>query len=279
MNTAIRFASHPEDMKSYTTDKLRERYLIESLFIKGEISMVYSMHDRMMTMGISPENTPIELPTFEEYTKATYFLQRRELGIINIGGKGKVTVDGQSFELAQKECLYVGLGKKVLMFESVSADHPAEFYVSSCPAHQAYPTQKAALAASNQVHLGSTANSNERSIYQYIHEDGIQSCQLVMGFTTLREGNVWNTFPPHTHLRRMETYCYFDLPEDQVVVHFMGDPSETRHLILRNKQAVISPEWSIHAGAGTSAYSFIWSMAGENKAFTDMDGQSLSDLK
>lgn len=274
----IRFATHPEDFKIYTTDEIRERFLIEEVFRKGEITAVYSMHDRMVTIGVSPEGSALELPAFEDLTKSSYFLERRELGVINVGGTGTVTVDGEQFTLENRECLYVGKGKQKISFENAGSEQ-ALFYINSSPAHQEYPTKKAALADATEVNLGSKENCNERTIYQFIHEDGIQSCQLVMGFTTLHPGSIWNTFPPHTHYRRMEVYFYFDLPEDQLVMHFMGDPQETRHIAMHNHQAVISPEWSIHSGAGTSAYSFVWGMAGENKAFTDMDGEQLIDVK
>ncbi|WP_221420330.1 5-dehydro-4-deoxy-D-glucuronate isomerase [Fulvivirga sp. M361] len=275
----IRYAAHPGDVKNYTTDQLRANYLIDSVMKPGEISCVYSMHDRMITLGIVPVDAPITLPSFEEYTKSEYFLERRELGIFNVGGAGSVIVDGVKYDLQKKECLYIGKGSKDVVFASESANEAAEFFVNSCPAHKEYPTTKAAQSDANEVNLGVQENSNERTIYQFIHEDGIQSCQLVMGFTTMKPGSIWNTFPPHTHNRRMEVYFYFDVPENQVVIHFMGDPEETRHLVMHNKQAVISPEWSIHSGAGTSAYSFVWGMAGENKAFTDMDAVDINALR
>lgn len=277
--SSIRFGSNPEDVKKYTTQQLRDSFLIESVMVPGEITSVYSMHDRMITLGVVPTDKAIALPAMEDLTKATYFLERRELGVINVGGAGTVSVDGTDYQIANKECLYVGKGSKEVIFKSDSSDQPAEFYINSCPAHKEYPVAKASQADANEVNLGSKDNCNERVIFQYIHEGGIQSCQLVMGFTALKPGSIWNTFPPHTHYRRMEVYFYFDLPEDQMVMHFMGDPKETRHLAIHNKQAIISPEWSIHSGAGTSAYSFIWGMAGENKAFTDMDGVSLTEVR
>ncbi|WP_416866520.1 MAG: 5-dehydro-4-deoxy-D-glucuronate isomerase [Imperialibacter sp.] len=277
--TDLRFGSHPEDIKQLTTSALRERFLIPEVMKTGQATSVYSLHDRMMIIGIVPTIKAIALPAYKEHTKADFFLERRELGIINVGAKGSVTVDGESFELNNKECLYVGKGKKEVLFASDTVDTPAEFYVNSCPAHREYPTTKATFADANEVKLGSKENCNERTIYQYIHDGGILSCQLVMGLTILAPGSIWNTFPPHTHNRRMEVYFYFDLPEDQIVMHFMGEPQETRHLAMSNKQAVISPEWSIHAGAGTSNYTFTWSMAGENKAFTDMDGHPLRSIR
>jgi 4-deoxy-L-threo-5-hexosulose-uronate ketol-isomerase len=275
----LQSGSHPEDVKRFTTQELRDRFLIEDLMQEGAINATYTMHDRMVVIGAVPTTKPLMLSAYEEWTKSEYFLARRELGIINLGQGGKVTVDGEVFELAHLDCLYVGKGKKEISFESADAKSPAMYYVNSCPAHATYPTKKAVLDDANKVNLGSNENANERTIYQYIHETGIESCQLVMGFTRLHPGSIWNTFPPHTHFRRMEVYFYFDVPEDQLVMHFMGEPTETRHLAMHNNQGVISPEWSIHSGAGTSNYSFVWSMAGENKAFTDMDGQSVSSIR
>ncbi len=277
--TKILFGSHPNDIKRFTTAELRDRFLIPDVMQADEVTATYSMHDRMMTIGIVPVKKTLELPVFEEFTKAGYFLERREMGVINIGETGEVTVDGTSYVLENKECLYIGKGSKQVDFKSKDTATPAEFYINSCPAHATHPTVKAGIDKANRVDLGSGDNCNERTIFQYIHEDGIQSCQLVMGFTELAKGSIWNTFPPHTHYRRMEVYFYFDLPEDQIVMHFMGDPQETRHLAMKNKQAVISPEWSIHSGAGTSNYAFVWGMAGENKAFTDMDGQQLLNVR
>ncbi|MEP4533094.1 MAG: 5-dehydro-4-deoxy-D-glucuronate isomerase [Cyclobacteriaceae bacterium] len=275
----IRFGTNPTDFKKYDTEQIRDHFLIPEVMKRDELTAVYSMHDRMITIGAVPASKSLQLPAFNDLTKADYFLERRELGVINVGGIGTVTVDGESFELGNKECLYVGKGKKEISFASKDASAPAEFYINSSPAHKEYPTVKAGLSDATEVNLGSKDNCNERTIFQYIHEDGIQSCQLVMGFTTLATGSIWNTFPPHTHYRRMEVYFYFDMPEDQIVMHFMGDPRQTRHIVMANKQAVISPEWSIHSGAGTAAYSFIWGMAGENKAFTDMDGEKLRDIR
>ena len=275
----IRFASHPKDVKKYTTEQLRDHYLIEKVMVPGEMTALYSMHDRMITLGIVPIEKAIHLPAMEGLTKASYFNERRELGAINVGGPGIIIVDGERFALDNRECLYVGKGKEEILFHSEDAKNPAEFYINSCPAHQEYPVQKAGPTDATEVNLGDKGSCNERTIFQYIHAGGIQSCQLVMGFTELKAGSIWNTFPPHTHLRRMEVYFYFDMPKDQVVLHLMGTPKETRHLVMNNKQAVISPEWSIHAGVGSSAYSFIWAMAGENKDFTDMDGCKLGEIK
>lgn len=269
----VRYSISPNHFKRYTTQEVRDEFLLDKVMVPGEITAVYSMYDRMMTLGAVPIGQTIKLPVFEDLTKAAFFLERREMGVINTGGLGNVTVDGTTYELQNKECLYIGKGAKDVSFESASVDNPAEFFINSCPAHKAYPTTKATLSDATEVNLGAKETCNERTIYQFIHEDGIQSCQLVMGFTTLAVGSIWNTFPPHTHLRRMEVYYYFDLPEDQVVMHFMGHPQETKHLAVHNKQAILSPEWSIHSGAGTANYSFVWAMAGENKAFTDMDGE------
>jgi len=278
VKSEIRYASDPKNVRHYTTEKLREDFLIENVFEDDQTRAVYSMFDRMIILGIRSVNRPVQLEAFADLTKSEYFLQRRELGVINIGGKGTVTVDDTVYELDKKECLYVGMGKKEVIFQSAQSDTPAEFYINSSPAHHEYPTVKATLSDANRVDLGSAETSNERTIFQYIHEDGIQSCQLVMGFTELKPGSVWNTFPPHTHLRRMEVYFYFDLG-DQLVMHFMGEPEETRHLVMKDGQAVISPEWSIHAGAGTAAYAFVWGMAGENQSFTDMDPVDLNTFK
>ncbi len=277
--STIRSANGNEFVKTLDTSQLRDHFLIQDLFKPGRLAYVLTMHDRMLVMGVMPSTEAIQLPALEEITKADYLLERREMGVINVGGPGAVTVDGEVFHLGNRECLYIGKGKKDIVFTSDASDQAAEFYINCLPAHAIYPTKKATTNDANQVLLGSKENCNERVIYQYIHEDGIESCQLVMGFTLLKPGSVWNTFPPHTHVRRMEVYFYFDVPDDQVVMHFMGDPEETRHLVMRNKEAVISPEWSIHSGAGTSAYTFIWGMGGENKAFTDMDAPDLSTLK
>ncbi|MCS7003992.1 MAG: 5-dehydro-4-deoxy-D-glucuronate isomerase [Cytophagales bacterium] len=267
----VRYAANPIDAKHYTTERLRKDFLIENIFVPDEFTSVYSLYDRIIVIGAMPVNKTLTLPAFESLTRAEYFLERRELGIFNIGGQGVVTVDGTSYELAYKDCLYIGQGNKVITFASKDKNRPAEFYMNSCPAHKSYPTVKMTKAEATNINLGDQATANKRSIFQYIHENGIQSCQLVMGFTELHPGNVWNTFPPHTHMRRMEVYFYFEIPENQIVMHFMGEPTETRNIVVRNKQAVISPEWSIHCGAGTSNYTFIWGMCGENKTYTDMD--------
>ena len=273
----IKYAVHPEDVKSYETPRLRKEFHSANLMVEDSINLIYTHYDRFIYGGICPRNKKLVLPTYDEL-KSAYFLERRELGVLNIGGKGKINVDGEAYDLGNLETLYVGKGKKELIFESVDPDNPAKFYLNSSPAHKAYPTVKATKHDANMVELGSPESCNERVIFQFIHEAGIQSCQLVMGYTELKTGSIWNTFPPHTHDRRMEVYFYFDLPEGQAVMHFMGQPQETRHIAIRNEEAVVSPPWSIHAGAGTASYKFVWGMAGENKAFTDMDGVTLTDI-
>jgi 4-deoxy-L-threo-5-hexosulose-uronate ketol-isomerase len=274
----IKYAVHPKDVVTYDTQRLREEFLTQSLMQPDTLRLVYTHYDRFIYGGIMPVHKRLQLPTFDEL-KSDFFLERREMGILNVGGTGHVTVDGETFALQNLEMLYVGKEKKDVFFESQEKEKPACFYVNSCPAHKVYPMIKGTQAEANQVHLGNPELCNERVIYQFIHENGIQSCQLVMGYTELKQGSIWNTFPPHTHERRMEVYFYFDLPENQMVVHFMGQPQETRHLAMHNFDAVVSPPWSVHAGAGTAAYKFAWGMGGENKAFTDMDGVVLKDFR
>lgn len=273
----IKYAIHSEDARSYDTRKLRKEFHSDNLMLEDAITLVYTHYDRFIYGGICPKQKKLALPTYDEL-KSEYFLERRELGVLNIGGKGKVTVDGEAFELGNLDVLYAGKGKKELVFESADHANPARYYINSSPAHKEYPTVKATKKDANKVELGAAESCNERVIFQFIHEGGIQSCQLVMGFTEMKPGSIWNTFPPHTHDRRMEVYFYFDLPDNHVVMHFMGRPQETRHLAVKNEEAAVSPPWSIHAGAGTAAYKFAWGMAGENKAFTDMDGVPLKEL-
>ena len=275
----IRYASHPTEVKGFDTARLRDEFLIESLFRPGELTLTYSHVDRFIVGGVLPIGGAIRIEADKKEMGAEHFLDRREIGIINIGGRGTVTVDGTAYDMETKDCLYIGRGAKEVAFASADAASPAKFYFNSCPAHQTYPTVKAAISEANPRHLGSLTNSNERTIYQYIHENGIRSCQLVMGLTMLKAGNMWNTMPCHTHNRRSEVYFYFDMPEDGVVFHLMGEPRETRHVVVRNEQSVISPSWSIHSGVGTSNYTFIWGMAGENQAFDDMDMVAMKDLK
>ncbi|MCB9082473.1 MAG: 5-dehydro-4-deoxy-D-glucuronate isomerase [Lewinellaceae bacterium] len=273
-----RYAVHPQDAARYDTQQLRDHFLSTALMQPGETRLTYTHYDRMIYGGIMPTDTPIRLETYPEL-RSTYFLERRELGILNVGGPAIVTVDGTSFAMQNLDMLYIGKGSRDVSFASQLPQQPAQLYVNSCPAHREFPTVLCPQADANRVELGDQATANRRTIYQYIHEQGIASCQLVMGFTELAPGNIWNTFPPHTHDRRMEVYFYFDLPADQIVIHFLGHPQESRHIAIHNLDAVLSPPWSIHAGAGTSAYKFAWGMAGENKAFTDMDPVALADFR
>lgn len=275
----IRYATNPEATKQYDTETLRKEFLIEKLFVPGELKLVYTHVDRFITGGVIPTAEPIKLEADSKEMGADYFLERREIGIVNVGGKGLVTVDGTDYEMEMRDCLYVGKGSKDVVFKSNDAASPARFYLSSTPAHKTYPTEKVAISEAEPNHLGSLSQSNERTIYKYIHNAGVKSCQLVMGMTLLKPNNMWNTMPCHTHNRRSEVYFYFDMPEDGAVFHLMGEPDETRHLVVRNEQAVISPSWSIHSGVGTSNYTFIWAMAGENQEFTDMDMVDMKDLK
>lgn len=274
----LRTASSPRDVKTYDTARLREEFLIQDLFRPDEVKMVYSHIDRIITGAAMPVDKALTLAAGEEL-RAEYFLQRREMGIINIGGEGKVTVDGTVYTLRHRDGIYVGRGCKDVVMESVDSAKPAKFYFNSTPAHKVYPTVYIRPEDCVNVELGSLEQSNHRNICKYILPGQVESCQLVMGMTTLRPGSVWNTMPCHTHDRRMEVYLYFDLPEDAFVMHYMGEPTETRHIVVRNEEAVISPSWSIHSGSGTQAYTFIWGMAGENQDFDDMDGCAMTDLK
>ncbi|MBY9077425.1 5-dehydro-4-deoxy-D-glucuronate isomerase [Paenibacillus sp. HN-1] len=274
-----RFASHPNEVKQFDTGRLRQEFHVPVLFAADELKLVLTHEDRMIVGGAMPVKEPVVLATDLKELGVAYFLERRELGIINVGGKGTVVADGTEYELNAKECLYVGAGTKDVQFKSADSASPAKFYLNSAPAHKTYPTVKATLESSEFADLGDIKNSNERSIHRLIHANGIQSCQLVMGLTQLKPGNMWNTMPAHTHPRRMEAYFYFELPEDAVVVHLMGEPKETRHIIMRNEEAVISPSWSIHSGVGTSNYTFIWSMAGDNIRYDDMDPVSMKELQ
>lgn len=273
----FRYAHHPEDVKTYTTEKLREHFLIPTLFENDTIKLVYTMYDRYIVGGAFPVSKPLMLETIDEL-KAEYFLERRELGIINVGGKGTVKVDGTVYELLKKEALYVGKGAKEVIFERTTDEQPY-FYINSAPAHHTYPTQKVSKDDAEVIELGEQKTANRRTLNKLIVNSIVKTCQLQMGLTELHEGNVWNTMPSHTHTRRMEAYFYFDLAEGQTVSHFMGQPQETRHIFMQSHQAVISPEWSIHSGCGTSNYSFIWGMAGENLDYGDMDAVPTDGLK
>lgn len=274
----IRGAVNIEDAKHYTTERLRNEFLIEDLFVPEKIKMVYSHIDRIIVGGAYPKNEELILRAGKEIG-ANYFLERRELGIINIGGKGGVVIDGEKYSLEPKDGLYIGMGTKDIIFTSDDASAPAKFYFNSAPAHKTYPTVKVVASEAKPQHLGSVENSNKRTINKYIHPDVCKSCQLLMGMTILEPQNIWNTMPCHTHERRMEVYFYFNIPDDNVVFHYMGEPKETRHIVVRNEQAVISPSWSIHSGVGTSNYTFIWGMVGENQTFSDMDDVKMVDLK
>jgi 4-deoxy-L-threo-5-hexosulose-uronate ketol-isomerase len=274
----IRNPMHPDHLKTLTTKSMRKEFLIENLFVSDKLTTVYSHIDRIIVGGVSPINGSVELVGTKELG-VDFFLQRREIGIINIGGKGMVAIDNKEYILDKKDCLYIGMGAKTVCFTSADRNSPAKFYFNSAPAHHTYDTVKISISDAKKVNLGSPDKSNVRTIYQFIHPEVMKSCQLVMGLTILEQNNMWNTMPCHTHDRRMEVYLYFDFPEDQVVFHLMGESSETRHIVVRKEQAVISPSWSIHSGVGTSSYTFIWGMVGENQTFTDMDHVKMSDLK
>lgn len=271
-------AVHPEDFARYTTKQIREKFLLENLVVPDKIECVYTHYDRMIIGAANPVKGRLTLGTYDQL-KSEYFLSRREIGILNIAGNGSITVDGKKFDLEKLDCLYIGKGDKKVEFSSQDQSHPAKFIFFSCPAHQEYPMQLMKPADAMPAELGSLDNNNHRVINKYIHADGIKSCQLVMGVTNFKKGSIWNTMPPHTHDRRMESYFYFDLPAGQRVIHFMGEPQETRHLFLDNEQAILSPSWSIHCGTATANYSFIWAMAGENMAFTDMDPVTMQSLQ
>ena len=273
----VRQASNAKDVKHYTTERLREEFHIANLFTKDNIRMVYSHIDRIITAGLMPVHQVLKLEAGKELA-SDYFLERREMGCINIGGKGIITVDGKEYEMNPRDGIYIGMGNKEITFKSVDVESPAKFYVSSCPAHCSYPIVKIDITKARKVPCGSVEECNKRVINQYIHPDVMKSCQLAMGLTQIECGSNWNTMPCHTHDRRMEVYLYLDMEESDVVFHMMGEPKETRHIIMRNEEAVISPSWSIHSGVGTRAYSFIWAMCGENQEFTDMDHIATEDL-
>lgn len=274
----IRHAVHPEHAALFGTGELREHFLVEGLFTPGEARMVYSYYDRLIIAGVVPAD-PLSLDADEKVIGASHLLARREMGVINIGGPGLIRVDGTDHPMAPRDGLYIGMGAREIVFRSTDAGQPAKYYLNCAPAHAAHPTERVAFAEAAPIQLGEMANSNQRTIRKYFHPDGVRSCQLVMGMTTLAPGCVWNTMPVHTHPRRMEAYLYFDMAEDNLVFHLMGEPAETRHLVVRNEQAVFSPSWSIHSGAGTGSYTFIWGMVGENQTFTDMDGVPMTSLR
>ena len=278
----IRYSANPRDVKRFTTQELREEFLIEDLYRPDQVAAVYSHVDRMVTLGCMPVKETVSIDKGIDVWAnfgTRYFLERREAGMFNIGGAGTVAVDGTVYELGYKDCLYITMGAKEVLFASKDAAKPAKFYMVSAPAHRSYETKLLKIADAAKKPLGDAAASNKRVINQFIHPDVLKTCQLSMGMTVLEEGSVWNTMPAHTHERRMEVYMYFEVPEDQVVFHMMGQGQETRHIVMRNEQAVISPSWSIHAGAGTASYTFIWAMGGENQAFDDMDVIPTAELK
>ncbi|WP_248722373.1 5-dehydro-4-deoxy-D-glucuronate isomerase [Seonamhaeicola sp. ML3] len=273
-----RYASSPQAVKAYDTKQLRDEFLIDNLMQEDQLILVYTHYDRYMAGSAVPVAGPVVLETIDPL-KSSYFLERRELGIINVGGDGTVEVDGDVYELTLKDALYVGSGNESVVFKSNDASNPAKFYLNSAPAHQSFPTKKVSKAEANKIELGSLETANHRTVNQQIIGGIVETCQLQMGMTELKTGSVWNTMPAHVHDRRMEIYYYLDLPEDQAVCHFMGQPQETRHIWMQNHQAVISPPWSIHSGSGTSNYTFIWGMAGENLDYGDMDVAKITELR
>lgn len=277
-NFELRYSSNPEDAKSYDTARLRKEHLIENVFTPDEVNMVYSMYDRMIVGGVMPVDEKVKLEAVD-MLRADYFTERREIGMINSGGTGVVTVEGKDYEIGFKEALYIGRGNKEIYFASKDPKNPAKFYFNSAPAHTAYPTAKVTKDNAVILELGSMEESNHRIINRMIVKEVIPTCQLQMGMTELKPGSTWNTMPPHTHNRRMEAYYYFDLPETQAVCHFMGEMQETRHIWMHKDQAVISPAWSIHSACATSNYTFVWGMAGENLDYNDMDGAKVTDMK
>jgi 4-deoxy-L-threo-5-hexosulose-uronate ketol-isomerase len=274
----IRNAISPKESASLNSQELRDNFLIEKVCAPGEINLVYSHYDRVIIGGASPLDSPLTLPTFG-ILRSNYFLERRELGAINVGGAGRIKVGDEVYDLPYMSCLYVGKGNESVVFESVDAQNPAHFYLLSSPAHQPYPTRRLLKEEASPVEMGAPETANKRTIYKYIYLESIRSCQLVMGLTVLAPGSVWNTMPPHVHDRRMEAYFYFNVADNHRVLHLMGEPQETRHMWVANHQAIISPPWSIHAGSGTASYSFIWGMAGENQEYTDMDPQPVEVLR
>nr|WP_301100805.1 5-dehydro-4-deoxy-D-glucuronate isomerase [Propionivibrio sp.] len=278
MKLETRYAHHPEDVKGYDTQALRRHFLVEQVFVTGELKLVYTHVDRVVFGGAVPTTQALALEGGKAFGTPN-FLDRRELGVINLGGKGSVLVDGQSHSLANGDGLYVGMGTKTVTLASDDPAHPAKLYLMSSPAHASYPTVRITRADANPRKLGAAETCNVRTIYQYVHPAVCKSCQLVMGVTVLEPGSVWNTYPPHTHERRMEVYLYFGMSDQTRIFHLHGQPDETRHIVMANEQAVISPSWSIHSGVGSGPYSFIWGMAGENQTFDDMDSLGPNDLK
>lgn len=278
----IRYSANQKDFKRYTTEETRKEFLIENLYVADEVVAVYSHVDRMVTLGCMPVKETVSIDKGIDIWKnfgTNYFLERREIGIFNIGGAGVIQADGATFHMGYKDCLYITKGTKEVTFSSDDSAKPAKFYMVSAPAHKACKTTLIPIEKAAKKPLGAMETSNKRVINQFIHPDVLETCQLSMGMTVLDPGSVWNTMPAHTHERRMEVYMYFEIPEDNVVFHMMGEGQETRHIVMQNEQAVISPSWSIHAGAGTSNYTFIWAMGGENQAFDDMDTIPTTELR
>ncbi|MBN2573743.1 MAG: 5-dehydro-4-deoxy-D-glucuronate isomerase [Deltaproteobacteria bacterium] len=273
-----REAVHPEHAKRFDTDELRRHFLVSGLFPENDARMVYTYYDRLIVGGTGPVK-PVSLSVDPKILGAASLLERREMGIINIGAPGTVIVDGKKHDMAERDGLYVGKGARDIVFLSASASSPAKFYFNCVPAHEALPTTKMTFKDAAPLRLGSDAQSNKRTIYKYFHPDGIKTCQLVMGMTLLEPNNVWNTMPVHTHKRRMEAYFYFNLPPQGIVFQIVGEPAQTRHIVVRNEEAVLHPSWSIHSGVGTTNYTFIWGMAGENQTFSDMDEVPVGDLR
>ncbi|RYY03945.1 MAG: 5-dehydro-4-deoxy-D-glucuronate isomerase [Gammaproteobacteria bacterium] len=273
-----RFAVHVDDFKHYDTQKLRKHFLIENVFAPDEVLFTYTHYERLMVGGVMPVNTAVKLESIDQL-KSDYFLHRRELGAINIGGNGKVLVDGEEYAINTKEAIYIGRGVKEVSFSSDDSTNPAKFYLNSTPAHCAYPTKKVNKENSKVLHMGAGDTCNERDIYQLMISTVLDTCQLQMGMTELNPGSIWNTMPMHTHSRRMEAYFYFNIPDTHAVCHFMGPAEETRHIWVGNEQAVVSPPWSMHSGVGTANYTFIWGMAGENLDYTDMDFHKPSEIR
>lgn len=275
-----RYPPRPEAFQRYNTTEIADSLLINKIFVDNTLTLTYSHVDRVIAGGACPTTNPILLTADKKDLGAAFFLERRELGVVHVGGgSGSVVADGTTYAMTKLDGLYVGQGTQQVTFASDDPTNPPHFYIVSTPAHMAYPTVHIPISDASPIHLGDDANSNKRTIYKYIHPDGPKSCQLVMGVTLLAPNNMWNTMPVHTHVRRMEVYFYFDIAEDNVVFHIIGEPDETRHIIVRNEQAVISPSWSIHSGVGTSNYAFVWAMAGENQTFSDMDGVPMDDLR
>lgn len=277
-NYELRYASNPEDVKSYDTERLRRDFLVEKIFSADEVNMVYSMYDRYIVGGALPIDETLTLEAIDPL-KATHFLSRREVVIFNVGGVGTVTIDGTSYELGYKEALYIGMGDRKVEMKSADSANPSKFYFNSCPAHRNYPDRKLAIGDAVVAEMGSLEGSNHRLINKIAVNQVIESCQIQMGMTELMPGSVWNTMPAHIHSRRMEAYFYFEIPEDQAICHFMGEPTQTRHIWMGGEQAVISPEWSIHSAAGTSNYTFIWGMGGENIDYSDQDFFKITELR